>query len=322
MFSKLKSHLKWIVPAVAIILLVWFLASQSPKIISAAVSPEVIVKGKNQEVTVTAVVKPGLVVSPWFKVKAVLAGQSDMSEYNNFNKVITTLGNLTSQGKDKNGNVIYQNKFIITHNTAETLQVQLLSNSKKPLMQFAYQPKKVYFNPLLKTLPPNPDDPLFIPPLRLAVTTRPATLPPDPGEVGKQTLEGIDSDKDGLRDDIQREIFFAYPDSERARRALGDIYRTDIQWLENADNPEVLRALEHSRNKRAACLDDIKQEVGLPPSDRWPHIILFITDVEFNTKLRRDVVSKAGSNSMGFVIVTPEESKLGNCLFDPKSLPD
>jgi hypothetical protein len=31
-------------------------------------------------------------------------------------------------------------------------------------------------------------------------------LPPDPGVAGKQTLQGIDSDKDGVRDDLQRYI--------------------------------------------------------------------------------------------------------------------
>lgn len=40
-----------------------------------------------------------------------------------------------------------------------------------------------------------------------ACTTTPASnLPPDPGVAGKQTLQGTDSDKDGVRDDLQRYI--------------------------------------------------------------------------------------------------------------------
>ncbi|MCF6156788.1 MAG: hypothetical protein E3K36_16465 [Candidatus Brocadia sp.] len=31
-------------------------------------------------------------------------------------------------------------------------------------------------------------------------------LPPDPGKAGKETLLGIDTDGDGVRDDIQRRI--------------------------------------------------------------------------------------------------------------------
>ena len=45
-------------------------------------------------------------------------------------------------------------------------------------------------------------------------------LPPDPGEAGKATIEGIDSDQDGLRDDIQRYIALTYGDSEKTRTVL------------------------------------------------------------------------------------------------------
>jgi hypothetical protein len=40
----------------------------------------------------------------------------------------------------------------------------------------------------------------------LALDVAPFPLPPDPGEAGKQTLAGIDSDNDGVRDDVQRWI--------------------------------------------------------------------------------------------------------------------
>jgi len=55
-------------------------------------------------------------------------------------------------------------------------------------------------------------------PITLLVTVVP--LPPDPGEAGKVTLEGIDSDGDGVRDDVQRYIALTYPDSEKTRLAL------------------------------------------------------------------------------------------------------
>ncbi|MEQ1500431.1 MAG: hypothetical protein ABL917_03625 [Parcubacteria group bacterium] len=45
-------------------------------------------------------------------------------------------------------------------------------------------------------------------------------LPPDPGEAGKQTLVGIDSDKDGVRDDVQRWIGVEYSNSAESRAAL------------------------------------------------------------------------------------------------------
>lgn len=39
-------------------------------------------------------------------------------------------------------------------------------------------------------------------------------LPPDPGDAGKETVEGIDSDGDGVRDDVQRYIALNYTDSD------------------------------------------------------------------------------------------------------------
>jgi hypothetical protein len=45
-------------------------------------------------------------------------------------------------------------------------------------------------------------------------------LPPDPGPAGDATLEGVDSNGNGIRDDIERWIYLTYPDSEKLRRAL------------------------------------------------------------------------------------------------------
>jgi len=45
-------------------------------------------------------------------------------------------------------------------------------------------------------------------------------LPPDPGEEGLLTIEGIDSDNDGVRDDVQIAIAKRYPSNENAKLAL------------------------------------------------------------------------------------------------------
>ena len=57
-------------------------------------------------------------------------------------------------------------------------------------------------------------------PLPVNVTASVVPVPPDPGEAGKATLEGIDSDNDGVRDDIQRYIVLTYPNSEKTRAGL------------------------------------------------------------------------------------------------------
>ena len=47
-----------------------------------------------------------------------------------------------------------------------------------------------------------------------------ANLPPDPGPDGMKTLAGIDADKDGVRDDLQRFIVLNWGHSERAVMAM------------------------------------------------------------------------------------------------------
>jgi hypothetical protein len=45
-------------------------------------------------------------------------------------------------------------------------------------------------------------------------------LPPDPGPAGDATLEGVDVNDNGIRDDIERWIALTYPNSEKIRQAL------------------------------------------------------------------------------------------------------
>lgn len=63
------------------------------------------------------------------------------------------------------------------------------------------------------------------PSLHVKITVMPVGLPPDPGPDNDLTLEGIDSDRDGLRDDIQRYIALNFTDPDRIA-ALRQIARS------------------------------------------------------------------------------------------------
>ena len=63
-------------------------------------------------------------------------------------------------------------------------------------------------------------------------------LPPDPGEAGRATLEGIDSDEDGLRDDVQRWIALTYED-EPTRQALTQTARAVLTGLQVSTDREA-----------------------------------------------------------------------------------
>lgn len=78
-------------------------------------------------------------------------------------------------------------------------------------------------------------------------------LPADPGEEGKATLAGIDSDGDGVRDDLQRFIALSHPDSAKFRAVLTQ-YTINLQEkLINAGDPIKSLELAHQHTKDSAC---------------------------------------------------------------------
>jgi hypothetical protein len=105
---------------------------------------------------------------------------------------------------------------------------------------------------------PDPDPGTDLPP----GTDSGYSLPPDPGDAGKATLEGIDSDGDGIRDDIQRYIFLTYPDSHKTRAALGQA-AVALQKI-ILGSPDVETALYNTELEARAseCIRFIRPEDG------------------------------------------------------------
>lgn len=88
----------------------------------------------------------------------------------------------------------------------------------------------------------------------LLPTTPTLRIPPDPGEEGKATVAGIDTDRDGIRDDVQRFIVFSEPGSTSMRAAMSQfaasLQTTILQPANNLDGIRtVIRAQRclHSR---------------------------------------------------------------------------
>ena len=68
-------------------------------------------------------------------------------------------------------------------------------------------------------------------------------LPPNPGEEGKLTIEGIDSDNDGVRDDVQIAITIKYPsNNDETKSALTQLAKALQKGFikQSNDNPQLL----------------------------------------------------------------------------------
>ena len=95
-------------------------------------------------------------------------------------------------------------------------------------------------------------------PLPITVVVHDQAVPPDPGEAGRQTLEGVDADNDGVRDDVQRHIILLYPGNAPVRNALTQFAKANQDFIGESDSPED-RLLQVVADRHAAsdCLNHV-----------------------------------------------------------------
>jgi len=141
-------------------------------------------------------------------------------------------------------------------------------------------------------------------------------LPPDPGEAGKATLEGIDSDQDGVRDDIQRYIALTYPDSQKTRAAL----RQAAIALQKIilESPDVESALYNTELEARAseCIRYIHPDNGRKIDNML--MAEFLNTLE-RSRAYLDYDSKLGGHIFGTKDLDEYKS---SCTFDPDSMED
>jgi len=143
-------------------------------------------------------------------------------------------------------------------------------------------------------------------------------IPPDPGEAGKATLAGIDSDNDGVRDDIQRYIAITYPDSEKTREALSQ-YAKVIQnaLLDASDKENSIQHAEES-DKSQSCLWYVFGSV-----DAYGKVLDNLMPIVLNTDGRNYAYFTYNDQLGGQVFIdVPYDQRAAACNFDVASLPN
>jgi hypothetical protein len=154
----------------------------------------------------------------------------------------------------------------------------------------------------------------------LAPTTVPVILPPDPGEAGKVTLGGIDSDRDGVRDDIQRDIIFTYPQSARSRAALIQLAKALQNGISNTTGfrQTLFNALDcKDYTFMTSDVDVAGGRVAYEVSRSLEKIALNTSD---RAKAFLNADTQAGT-SVGLQD-TPYQQLSSHCLISPSSLPN
>ena len=141
-------------------------------------------------------------------------------------------------------------------------------------------------------------------------------LPPDPGEAGKTTLAGIDSDGDGIRDDIQRYITLTYPDSLKTRAALRQATMAlQTIVLETPDEESALRNTELEA-RASECIRYIHPDNGRQIDNMLMAEFL-------NTVERSRAYLKYNSKLGGHVFGTKDLNEYkSSCTFDIDAMED
>ncbi|WP_375753584.1 hypothetical protein [Vibrio sp. HN007] len=128
-------------------------------------------------------------------------------------------------------------------------------------------------------------------------------LPPDPGPPGTETLEGIDSDGDGVRDDVQRYIHQNYlgKDDRDALKSLAISYQKAIILHENEE--ESLNQWSYT-SRSIHCLFEVDVETA--------HIkIRELRSEVLNTRARVEAYFRSQKHLSGrtFSVADIEDSK-------------
>ncbi|MDQ6980583.1 MAG: HYR domain-containing protein, partial [Ghiorsea sp.] len=148
-----------------------------------------------------------------------------------------------------------------------------------------------------------------------------ANLPPDPGAAGKVTLAGIDSDNDGVRDDVQRWIVINYPNSQKTREALMQMAKAKQIILMGAANAANARINADIADNAAYCLTYVREQIlGLAGSDAY-NIKGELRAVYLNTLLRTKAWLQHDSHLGGMFFTVPADLKQG-CAFNPDVMPN
>ena len=148
-------------------------------------------------------------------------------------------------------------------------------------------------------------------------------LPPDPGEAGKATLEGIDSDGDGVRDDVQRYIALNHPDSAKVRGALTMRAKNLQQALVDADNKELSIQHMNETAKVMRCAKYIQWHLNIRLHRPRAAMVAEILNTEARSRAYIKYNHQLSGNTFRLGRARDDYSPLkAECDFNPDELPN
>ncbi|KKR69000.1 MAG: hypothetical protein UU10_C0016G0006 [Parcubacteria group bacterium GW2011_GWF1_40_6] len=115
-------------------------------------------------------------------------------------------------------------------------------------------------------------------------------LPPDPGIEADKTIEGIDANENGIRDDVELAVFKEYPNSAKTRAVLLQ-YALALQMevVQPFINTTIATEVVREQSRGFQCVGNIFLNREAQESfEKLDSLIKSIKDKEFNTEERKN----------------------------------
>ena len=121
-------------------------------------------------------------------------------------------------------------------------------------------------------------------------------LPPDPGTLADKTVQGIDANKNGIRDDVELAVFNAYPNSAKTRAVLLQYaLALQMETVQPFVNTQIADKVIGEESRANSCIADVLVPRKSPESNRNDSdmnkinfFINFIEGKQFNTDIRKN----------------------------------
>lgn len=115
-------------------------------------------------------------------------------------------------------------------------------------------------------------------------------LPPDPGVLADQTVEGVDANQNGIRDDVELAIFEAHPNSARTRAVLLQYaLALQMEMTQPFINTGIVEEIANKQDRSFFCIAEIiptgGEISGIAAIEGYSN---FVSSRQFNTEVRKE----------------------------------
>lgn len=164
---------------------------------------------------------------------------------------------------------------------------------------------------------------LFEKPLSVSITVSPFLLPPAPDKaLDEATVQGIDSNANGVRDRTERYIGFTYPDSAKLRMGLMQDARVSEAILRDSGDKVATRSHAQDEHDALDCLTYLLND-DLDVIDKITGELTanFALDTALRIRADHNANAQFGGMVSGGDYLPLNERKI-RCSFDPDQLPN